>query len=43
MLFISDPLPTQGHKQTESERLEKDFPCRWKLKKKIKTLTTDKE
>ena len=27
-----DPLQTQGHIQTESEGMEKDIPCKWKLK-----------
>ena len=29
---IRDPLQTTGHKQTESEGMEKDIPCKWKSK-----------
>ena len=30
MLSTRDPLQTQGHIQTESEKLEKDIPSKWK-------------
>ena len=33
MLFTKDSLQIKGHIQTESERMEKDIPCKWKLKK----------
>ena len=33
MLFTRDSLQIEGHIQTESERMEKDIPCKWKLKK----------
>ena len=33
MLSTRDPPQNQGHKQTESEGLEKDFPCKQKKKK----------
>ena len=33
MLSTRDQLQTQGHKQTESEGMEKDIPCNWKSKK----------
>ena len=32
MLSTRDPLQFQGHLQTESERMEKDNPCKWKSK-----------
>ena len=31
-LFIGDPLQTQGHPQTESERMEEDITYQWKSK-----------
>ena len=33
MLPTRDPLQFQRHTQTESERMEKDIPCKWKSKK----------
>ena len=30
MLSTRDTLQTQGHIETESERIEKDIPCKWK-------------
>ena len=30
MLSTRDPLQTQGHIQTESEKMEKDIPSKWK-------------
>ena len=43
MLSTGDPLQTQGHIQTESERMEKDIPCKWKSKKAgIAILISDK-
>ena len=32
MLSTRDPLQIQGHIHTESEGMEKDIPCKWKLK-----------
>ena len=32
MLFMKDPLQTQGHIQTESDVMEKDIPWKWKYK-----------
>ena len=32
MQSTRDPLQTQGHKETESEGMEKDIPCKWKSK-----------
>jgi len=32
MLLTTDPFQTQGHTQHESEEMEKDNPCKWKLK-----------
>ena len=32
MLSTRDPPQTKGHIQTESEGMEKDIPCKWKLK-----------
>ena len=32
MLSKRDPLQTYGHIQTESDRIEKDIPCKWKSK-----------
>ena len=34
MLSTRDPLQSLRHIQTESERMEKDIPCKWKKKKK---------
>ena len=43
MLSIRDPLQTQGHIQTESKGMEKDIPCKWKLKKAgVAILISDK-
>ena len=33
MLSIRDPLQNRGRIQTESEGLEKDISCKWRLKK----------
>ena len=33
ILSTRDPPKIRGHKQTESEGLEKDFPCKQKKKK----------
>ena len=32
MLSTRDPLQIQGHIHTENEGMEKDIPCKWKLK-----------
>ena len=32
VLSTGDLLQTQGHIQTESERIKKDIPCKWKSK-----------
>ena len=32
MLPTGDPLQTERHVQTESKRIEKDIPCKWKPK-----------
>ena len=32
MLSTRDPLQTYGHIETESERMEKGIPCKWKSK-----------
>ena len=34
MLSTKDPFQTKGHIQTESERMEKDIPCKWKSKER---------
>ena len=31
MLSMRDPLQTYGHIQTESEEMEKDISCKWKI------------
>ena len=35
-MYIRHPPQTQGHRQTESEELEKDIPGKWKSKDKIR-------
>ena len=35
-IYTRHPSETQGHRQTESEELEKDIPCKWKSKDKIR-------
>ena len=44
MLSKRDPPRNKGHKQTESERLEKDISCKWRPKKKagVAILISDK-
>ena len=32
MLFTRDPLQTQGHIQTEGEKIEEDITRKWKSK-----------
>ena len=31
MLSTRDPLQIEGHIKTESEEMEKDFSCKWKI------------
>ena len=38
MLSTRDPLQIQGHIQTESEGMEKDIPCKWKLNNNLRIL-----
>ena len=33
MMSTGDPLQSYKHIETESERVEKDIPCKWKSKK----------
>ena len=43
MLSIRDPPQNRGHKQTESEGLEKDIPCKQRPRKAgVATLISDK-
>ena len=43
MLSTRDPLQTSRHIQTESERMEKYIPCKWKQKKAgVAILMSDK-
>ena len=43
MLSIRNPLQTSRHIQTESERMEKYIPCKWKEKKAgVEILISDK-
>ena len=46
MLPTTDPHQNQGYRQTKSEGMENDNPCKWKLKEKKKaevpTLISDK-
>ena len=44
MLPTRDPSQNKGHKQTESEGLEKDISCKWRPKKKagVAILISDK-
>ena len=44
MLSKRDPPRNKGHKQTESERLEKDISCKWrpKIKTGVAILISDK-
>ena len=37
MLPTTDPHQNQGHRQTKSEGMENDNPCKWKLKEKKKS------
>ena len=39
MLSTKDPLQTQEHIQTESEGMEKDFPCKQKSKESWSGIT----
>ena len=34
MLSTKDPPHNKGHRQTESEGLEKDISCKWRLKER---------
>ena len=43
MLSTRDPHQTQGHTRTESEGMEKDFPCKWKTKEKGKKKDLQKQ
>ena len=43
MLSTRNPLQTSRHTQTESERMEKYTPCRWKAKESgVAILISDK-
>ena len=43
MLSTRDPPQNRGHIQTESEGLEKDISCKWRVREsKVAILRTDK-
>ena len=39
MLSTRDPAQTKGHKQTESDGLEKDISCKWRSKESWSSTT----